>query len=162
MTENGALRIVAEAQDKDGDKVQLRYAWIVNDQKVADTESFSEFKTGDKVIGTVTPFDGKEEGEGRSFIRQLGNTPPLVTQNQPQFDDPMWTLQVKATDADGDPLQYSLKNSPAGMKIDPKTGFVSWDTSGVSSGKHTATVVVSDGKGGTTEYPIEVTLTETQ
>ena len=143
---NGSLRIDAEAMDKDGDPVKLRYAWTVNDQKVSEDPVFGNFKSGDRIIGTVIPFDGKEEGAGRSFVRQLGNAPPQITPAEPQFDDPRWSLQVKATDPDGDPLQYSLKNAPSGMTIDPKSGFISWNTDGSGSGKHSAIVVVSDGK----------------
>lgn len=162
VSDGGSLRLVAQAQDKDGDPVQLRYAWVVNDQKVSDKPDFSDFKKGDKIVATVTPFDGKEEGEPRSFVRQLTNSPPQIIPGQPVYDDPTWTYQVKATDADGDTLAFSLKNAPSGMTIDPKTGLIHWNTSGVSGGKHKATVVVSDGKGGTTEYPIEVSLSEEQ
>lgn len=161
VDENGALRIDAAAIDKDGDPVQLRYAWTVNDQKVSQDPVFSTFKSGDRIVGTVTPFDGKEEGAPRSFLRQLMNAPPQITPAEPVFDDPRWTLQVKATDPDGDPLQYSLKSAPSGMSIDPKSGFVSWNTDGVTSGKYTATVVVSDGKSAT-EYPIEISLSQVQ
>lgn len=159
VTEGGALRIVAEAQDKDGDKVTLKYSWKVNDQEVSDKDTLSGFKKGDHIIATVTPFDGKVDGTPRSFVVQSGNSPPQITASQPQFNDPMWTYQVIAKDPDGDTLQYSLTDAPSGMTIDPKTGLISWDTSG-ASGKHKATVHVSDGHGGTVDYPIEITLTE--
>ena len=161
VTENGALRMVAEAHDKDGDPVQLKYSWTVNEQVVSDKDTLTAFKSGDHIIATVTPFDGKQDGLPRSFVRQTGNSPPQITQNQPQFNDPMWTYQVNAKDPDGDTLEYSLTDAPSGMIIDPKTGLITWDTSG-ASGRHKAMIHVSDGHGGTVDYPIEITLTEEQ
>ena len=161
VNEGGGLRIAAEAMDKDGDPVQLRYSWMVNDQVVSDKDTLPGFKSGDSVIGTVTPNDGKVDGAPKSFFKKIGNAPPHITQNQPQFDDPTWTYQVQATDPDGDPLEFKLLKGPSGMNIDPKTGLVTWNT-GSATGRYTATVQVSDGKGGVSEQTLEVTLSEVQ
>lgn len=159
VSEGGAMRIVAEAADKDGDTVQLKYSWTVNDQLVSDKDTLPGFKNGDRIVATVTPFDGKQDGMPQSWVRQIGNAPPQISQSQPQYDDPNWTYQIVAKDPDGDPLEFKLLKGPSGMSVDPKTGLVTWNTSG-SSGKHSATVQVSDGKGGISETTFEVTLSE--
>jgi RHS repeat-associated protein len=57
-----------------------------------------------------------------------GNFPPNITSDPPTVAvvDILYQYAVKATDANGDPLTYSLTTTPAGMTIDPQTGVVQW------------------------------------
>ena len=81
-------------------------------------------------------------------------------QEQFQVTDNAVTFHVRASDADGDPLIYSLKDAPAGMSIDRKTGWVRWVTSPGTPGKVPFTVIVSDGSGGESAARFTVTVAE--
>ncbi|MGE5247242.1 MAG: cadherin repeat domain-containing protein, partial [Verrucomicrobiota bacterium] len=87
------------------------------------------------------------------------NTPPVID-GQEQFGvaDNVVTFHVRASDADGDPLRFTLKDGPPGMRIDPATGWVRWHTDPSVTGKVPFTVVASDGAGGEATARFTVTI----
>jgi hypothetical protein len=156
------LGVVAEGYDADGDRVQLEIAWMKNGQPAGTGNLLAApVKRGDKVSVTVIPFDGKERGRSATLFREILNTPPAIEgQEQFQVTDNAVTFHVRASDADGDPLTYSLKDAPAGMSIDRKTGLVRWMTSPGTTGKVPFTVIVSDGAGGESTARFSVTIAQ--
>ena len=86
--------------------------------------------------------------------RDGGNHPPIVTQpsDQTSTEGQVISLQVVASDQDGDSLSYFATGLPAGLTIGAGTGLIAGTISaGASSGSpHNVTVTVSDGKGGST------------
>jgi len=154
--------VETEGYDADGDPVQSEIAWQKNGQPAGTGNRLTApVKRGDKVTVTVTPFDGKERGKSATLFREILNTPPVIVgQEQFQVSDNAVTFHVRASDADGDPLTYSIKNAPPGMSIDPGTGRVRWVTSPGTAGKVPFTVVVSDGSGGESTARITVTIAE--
>ena len=156
------LGVETEGYDADGDPVQFEIAWQKNGQPAGTGNRLTEpVKRGDKVILTVTPFDGKDRGKTATLSREILNTPPAIEgQEQFQVGDNAVTFHVRASDADGDPLTYSLKDAPAGMNIDRKDGWVRWVTSPGTTGKVPFTVIVSDGSGGESSARFTVTVAE--
>ena len=156
------LAVEAEGYDADGDAVQFEIAWSRNGEPAGSGKRLtSALKRGDKVAVTVTPFDGKERGKPSTLFRDILNTAPVIEgQEQFQVSDNAVTFHLRASDADGDPLTYALKDAPAGMSIDRKTGGVRWMTSPGTPGKVPFTVVVSDGSGGESTARFTVTVAE--
>jgi hypothetical protein len=156
------LGVETDGYDADGDAVQFEIAWRKNGQPAGTGNRLAApVKRGDKVTVTVTPFDGKERGKSATLSREILNTPPAIEgQEQFQVTDNAVTFHVRASDADGDPLTYSIKNAPPGMSIDPGTGRVRWVTSPGTAGKVPFTAVVSDGSGGESTARITVTIAE--
>jgi len=156
------LGVEAEGYDADGDTVQFEIAWQKNGQPAGTGNRLTApVKRGDKVTVTITPFDGKDRGISATLSREILNTPPAIEgQEQFQVSDNAVTFHVRASDPDGDPLTYSLKDAPAGMSIDHGTGWVRWVTSPGTIGKVPFTVVVSDGSGGESTARITVTIAE--
>jgi hypothetical protein len=154
------LGVEAEAYDADGDRVELRIAWTRNGEPAGTgTRLAVPVKRGDRVAVTITPFDGEAEGRAVTLNREILNTPPVI-EGQEQFmvADGVVTFLVRASDADGDPLRYSLKDAPPGMRIDPKTGWVRWRTDPGATGKVPFTVAASDGEGGEATARFTVTI----
>jgi hypothetical protein len=154
--------VEAEGYDADGDAIQFEIVWQKNGLPAgAGNRLTAPVKRGDKVTVAITPFDGKERGKSATLSREILNTPPAIEgQEQFQVTDNAVTFQVRASDADGDPLMYSLKDAPAGMSIDRKTGWVRWMTSPGTPGKVPFTVIVSDGSGGESSARFTVTVAE--
>lgn len=70
-----------------------------------------------------------------------------------------YRYKVRASDADGDRLQYALEQAPSGMTIDPATGFLSWLPSAQALVRqHKVVVVVSDRLGSQTKQSFQVTV----
>jgi len=156
------LAVEVEGYDADGDAVRFETAWTRNGEPAGVGGSLTgPLKRGDKVAVTVTPFDGKEWGKTSTHYRDILNTTPVIEgQEQFQVGDNAVTFRVRASDPDGDPLTYSLKDAPAGMSIDRKTGWVRWATSPGTAGKVPFTVIVSDGAGGESTARFTVTIAE--
>ncbi|MBW6502723.1 hypothetical protein K0B90_00390 [bacterium] len=142
--------------------MQFEIAWRKNGQPAGTGNRLTEpVKRGDKVTVTVTPFDGEERGRPASLSREIINTPPAIEgQERFQVTDNAVTFHVRASDADGDPLTFSLKDAPPRMSIDPMTGSVRWATSIGTTGKVPFTVIVSDGSGGESTARFTVTIAE--
>lgn len=156
------LKVLVEGDDADGDAVQFEMAWRKNGEPVGSGDRLTTaLKKGDKISVTVTPFDGKERGESVTLSREILNAPPVIEgQEQFQVSDDAVEFHVRASDPDGDPLTFSLKDAPAGMSIDRGTGWVRWVTSPGIPGKVPFTVVVSDGAGGESTARFTVTVAE--
>ena len=156
------LGVVAEGYDANGDPLQLEIVWKKNGQPAGTGNLLAApVKRGDKVTVTVTPFDSKERGKTATLSREIVNTPPAIEgQEQFQVTDNAVTFHVRVSDADGDPLIYSLKDAPAGMTINQRTGVVRWETSPGKTGKVPFTVIVSDGSGGETTARFTVTVAQ--
>ncbi|HXX54343.1 MAG TPA: putative Ig domain-containing protein [Thermodesulfovibrionales bacterium] len=160
-TVNGmdTLKVVAEGSDKGGNKVSLRYEWTKNGQPAGEGDTLSGFKRGDKLSVRITPFDDQRTGTVSTVSTEIHNTPPRITEHQlTNFDGKVWTYQVKAVDADGDPLTYELKQAPQGMVIDRSTGLITWKLDKDTTGRFPVSVQVSDGHGGESVYDFEVAI----
>lgn len=156
------LGVETEGYDADGDAVQFEIAWQKNRQPAGTGNRLTApVKRGDKIIVTITPFDGKDRGISATLSREILNTPPAIEgQEQFQVSDNAVTFHVRASDADGDPLTYSMKDVPPGMSIDPGTGRVRWVTAPGIAGKVPFTVIVSDGSGGESTARFSVTISQ--
>lgn len=133
-TSNDTLEAVVSGTDADQDQLTYAFRWSVNGQtavgQIDPTLQKQCFRRGDRVQVSVTPFDGSEWGrEGTSPSVVIGNSPPVIVSNPPErFESMNYRYQVKAEDADGDPVRFSLRgNVPPGMKIDEATGLVEWN-----------------------------------
>ncbi len=154
------LGVEAETYDADGDRVELKIAWMKNGEPAGTGRQLGvAVKRGDRVAVTITPFDGEAEGRAVTLNREIRNSPPVI-EGQEQFGvgDNVVTFHVRASDADGDPLRFTLKDAPPGMRIDPGTGWVRWQTDPGAIGKIPFTVVASDGAGGEATARFTVTI----
>lgn len=100
----------------------------------------------------------EEPGEDCAAVLQnnrpvITSTPPLSVQELEPYD-----YQVEATDADGDPLTYSLVGAPEGMSIESVLGLIGWTPEPSQVGEHTVTVEVDDGNGGTDTQTYTLTV----
>ncbi|QDA58785.1 putative Ig domain-containing protein [Hymenobacter jejuensis] len=90
------------------------------------------------------------------------NHPPVLAsipaQSIPELAPTSFT--ASATDADGDPLTFSLVDPPAGALINAATGVVTWTpTEAQGPGSYSFVVHVSDGQAAD-EKPVAITVTE--
>ena len=87
--------------------------------------------------------------------QNLGNIPPFlngapVIISEPIItakEDQLYSYQIKASDPDGDNLNYSLIIKPEGMSINTeKNGLITWMPTNNQVGIHQVIVEISDGK----------------
>ncbi|MBI4687380.1 MAG: hypothetical protein HY756_06325 [Nitrospirae bacterium] len=146
--------------DIDGDSITFIYEWTKNGRQAGkDKEIGGLLRRGDKVSIKVTPFDGEIYGSPAILHSEIRNMPPAITEDKKfDFNEKVYTRQIKASDPDGDTLTYSLKNAPAGMTINSSTGFIQWIIPPDFRGKAPVTASVTDGHGGETLLNFDVTI----
>jgi RHS repeat-associated protein len=70
-----------------------------------------------------------------------------------------YRYDANASDADGDPLTWSLTQSPAGMTIDPATGQLRWTPRADQTGPQQVTLAATDARGTSVTQTFTLTVT---
>ncbi len=80
-----------------------------------------------------------------------GNAPPTVSNpgDQASLEGEVVALNIVASDAEGDTLNYQAQGLPPGLAIDAASGLISGTLAGGSAGAYAVIVTVSDGANGT-------------
>jgi hypothetical protein len=146
---NSTLTAQVKATDVDNDIVTFSYKWTLNG-KFAGEDSFleAEFKRGDLIAVTVTPFDRDDSGKGIRLSTKIYNALPVLSETEPSFDGKYYKYQMNATDPDNDMLTYKLRKGPNGMDLDSNTGLVTWEVKPEDEGLHDVEVSITDSNGG--------------
>lgn len=152
--------VEATGRDADGDNVTFRYEWTINGEPAGNEERIGRpVRRGDRVSVKVTPFDGENYGHPVELSREIQNLPPIIqAHGEFQFDGKLYTYQVKASDPDGDPLNYAIESPAEGVTIDRSSGLLTWNVPAEFKGKKSVTVVVTDGHGGTAKYILNINI----
>ena len=84
--------------------------------------------------------------------------PPAITSLPETFAliGSTYAYDVLANDIDGDALTYELAVAPAAMSIEAGTGRLRWQPGSAQAGLHAVSVVVSDGRGGSSMQSFSV------
>jgi hypothetical protein len=142
------------ASDPDGDSVEFRYRWTVN-QATVETPEEASFPTvglspGDEIRVQVVASDGESESDAVwSGVLLVGNgapeivsTPSAVASGQP------FRYRVEARDPEGDrSLRYQLRKGPEGMSLNPVLGELHWQPRADQTGTHQVEIAVEDSRG---------------
>ncbi len=152
--------VVRKTTGESDKEIVYRYEWTINGKPAGNgSDSLSGFKRGDNVAVTITPFDGEVAGKPRNLIVDIQNTTPKVHKSkEPKYDGKIFTMQINASDPDGDALSYELLNGPKSMTIDKKSGTVSWPVQENNGGEYPVTVKITDGHGGEITYQLTATI----
>jgi len=100
-----------------------------------------------KVNITVTVSDGnKTNDQQHTFTLNvlIINSAPVITVvgNQELFEESPLSVDINATDDDGDTIIYSLTTFPENMTINSETGVISWTITEVAAGEPTLFPVI--------------------
>lgn len=147
------LKASVKATDPDGDFIYYSYQWEKNGEPILEEKEEvlknGQFKKGDAITVIVTPDDQESFGKSvKSDPVIILNSPPLIISSPPaSTKGKKYLYQLKANDPDGDPITFSLKTSPRGMKIDKDTGLIQWEIREEDRGNQTVEIEVSDEEG---------------
>lgn len=105
----------------------------------------------------ISTSDG-EASISKSFIINVANTnraPTWPKQQLPEASESIkYNSALKASDADGDAITFTLKQGPQGLTVSP-AGIIEWQPNYSSAGIQQLQVIASDGQGST---PLSLTL----
>jgi len=151
--------VTIKAKDVDGDVVNYKYKWTVNDIFTSEQPYLNtELKSGDKVAVEITPYDKEDSGKTVRMTKKVLNSLPEFWESEPVFDGTIYKYQVKATDPDNDILAFKLEKGPEGMTIDPASGLISWEVKPKDKGYHDIEVRVTDNNGGSLLIPFSTRI----
>lgn len=141
------------------------YDWKLNGNDIigASEEKLEwrdDFKKGDTITVSVTPYSdlgpGALSAEG-SF--KIPNSPPVITSEpDASFEEGRFSYIVEASDPDGDPVDFSLKNAPRGMTIEPAAGLILWEYGDKDAGEYRVTVIVTDSEGAESRQELTLSI----
>ena len=148
------LSVEVDAHDVDGDTIYYKYRWTLNGKYISDQNYLGiDFKRDDMIDIEITPYDNDNAGKKIFIKNKIFNTPPFVTGSTPSFDGKTYTYNIKAIDADGDILTYTIPKGPKGMSVD-SSGIITWEVRPEDAGTHEFTVLINDNNGGELLVPI--------
>jgi hypothetical protein len=131
------------------------------------TIKFTALRVGSSPI-TIISVDLRN-GSNTSILTQTVSGQVTVNQSPSIASSPVLTAltnrfyqyQVQGSDPDGDTLRYGLIAAPAFLSITSSTGLISGIPTSGSVGKHTVTVQVEDGKGGSDQQTYTLSVVST-
>jgi hypothetical protein len=153
-------RYAVAATDPDGDAVTYSLVAAPDGMAIDPAtgvitwpRSGHDFSTSTHAV-TVRVEDGRggsaEQRYTLSAVFRLPNRPPVFT-SIPVVDaiaGRQYAYDAETRDEDGHPPFYSLLSGPAGMTVDPTSGFVTWTPTPAQLGSHPVALRVRDGNGG--------------
>jgi hypothetical protein len=153
------------AGDPDGDALEFRFRWTVNDATAQGQEG-SSFPTdglepGDRIRVEVIASDGEGESDAAwSGALTVGNAAPEIRSRPAGVAaGAPFRYAVDARDPEGDKsLRYELRKGPDGMSINPILGEVQWQPRADQAGVHPVEIAVADSRGATTVQTFELTV----
>lgn len=164
---NKGFRAIVEAKDPEQEEISFRYQWKLDGDEIigADEEFISwqeNFRKGSIISVEVVPFDGKDEGiwiaEG-SFT--ISNSPPrIISIPESNAKAGKFTYAIKAEDPDGDPIEFTIKNAPVGMTIEPATSIINWVFDENNIGEYSVEIVATDAEGAKSSQKIDFTISK--
>ena len=156
------IEAIVRADDPDGDPLVYEYRWAVDGARAEGVGSrfpLTGRRRGDEIQVEVVASDGVATSRpkaSRPWI--LENSPPRISSSpSPIGEDGVFRYRVIAEDPDRDRLfRYRLIEAPAGMKIDPADGSISWSPLPKQVGTHRVILEVDDRNGGFSRQEFEL------
>jgi len=148
-------------QEKVPEGMALVYEWTKNNEPFGKGDNVRGFKRGDSIAVKIIPFNGENYGAAKILATEIKNTPPHIAEGQSAtFEGNKLTYNLKANDADGDTLTYSLVEGPPGVTVDQKSGVITWLNVPEDQQKLDLKIKINDGHNGEIIYPATVNISQ--
>ena len=145
------------ASDADGDALLYQLSEAPLGMSIDGRTGQLEWRPAENQIGvhpvTVTVFDYHGGQAETSFLIRVNGTssnsaPNITVPDAQQLRaDTSFSLTLTASDQDGDPLFFVLRNAPGGMSVGQSTGVLSWQPTDTDVGDHLVEFQVMDSAG---------------
>ena len=163
--ENAPVSLQVVATDADGNPLAFAATGLPAGLGISSSGLISgtvSFDAASSYNVTVTVTDGQTGSTPVSFTWSITNVnrPPVVTNPGPQttLENAPVSLQVVATDADGNPRTFAATGLPAGLGIS-SSGLISGTVSFDAASSYNVTVTVTDGQTGSTPVSFTWSIT---
>jgi hypothetical protein len=156
-----AMRVLVQEKVPEG--FTWIYEWTKNKEPFGKGDNVRGFKRGDSITVKIIPFDGENYGTAKILATEIKNTPPRIAEgHSATFEGNKLTYHLKAIDADGDTLTYSLVEGPPGVTVDQKSGVITWLDVPEDQRKLDLKIKINDGHNGEIIYPATVNISQAE
>ena len=163
-TVSDTLKADVRLQEEEG--ITLKYQWMKDGVEIPKANEVSLpgslLKKKRWIAVKVTPYRGDSAlAPVRSSPVWVFNSPPQITEEKKTLEirqDSPLILQVKAIDADNDPVTFSLDTSIKSMTINPMTGIITWPSQQKKSGRYQVKVTAADNDGGKSSQMLTIEI----
>ena len=160
VNEGSTLSFSLSASDPDGDSVSFSASSLPSGASLSGA-SFSwtpGFSQSGNYSVTFTASDGEGGTDSETVsisVENLNREPELgAIGNRAVAEDEALSFSVSATDADGDAVDVSVVDLPAGASF--SDDLFTWTPDFAQAGTHSLTFTANDGQGGTSSETIEI------
>lgn len=161
-----AYRYDADASDADGDALVFALTAAPAGMTINDATGLVSWTPAPAQTGDFEVVVQVEDGTGGVATQRFvvcvepssANYAPVITSAAELFATGDYEYQVRALDANGDALVFTLDQFPAGMAINASTGLITWSTTAADEGTHDVVVRVSDSRGGIDTHSFTLTV----
>ena len=153
-TPRDGFKAEPKSDNPDNGNINYLYEWKHNGELIIGGNNQvqqwqDEFEKGDTLSVSIIPFDDSGEGTWKaegSFL--IPNSPPrILTEPETTFEDGNFSYKIEAEDPDGDPFDFTLRNAPKGMTIEPAIGLITWKYGPEDAGRYSFKILVTDSQG---------------
>jgi RHS repeat-associated protein len=163
-----AYRYDAQADDPDYDPVQFDLVVKPSGMTVDEGTGIITWRPDAGQVGDQDVILRVADGRGgvalQAFVVTVhaANTAPVITSQPggPASVGRPYQYQVRAQDAEGDPITFHLDAAPAGMAIDTATGLLTWTPTAAQVGSPHVAIAASDGRGGVVTQPFDLLVVD--
>ena len=146
--------------------ITLKYQWMKDGVEIPKANEVSLpgslLKKKCWIAVKVTPYrEDSAFAPVRSSPVWVFNSPPQITEEKKTLEirqDSPLILQVKAIDADNDPVTFSLDTSIKSMTINSMTGIITWQPPQKKSGRYQVKVTAADNDGGKSSQMLTIEI----
>ncbi len=167
LTQGESVNLKCSGSDANNDP--LTYSWAVDGQKLAAAGQQISFGSEGRKPGSYTVTCTASDGEATGSASSTGTVKERIIPNQPPTMECLTTtmdvasggsieLKAKASDPDGDKLNYSWSSTGGAVSGSGETAM--FNAAGVKAGSYTVTVAVDDGRGGKASCSMTVNVSE--
>ena len=165
VSEGGSLTIELTASDADGDALTYSVSGNPSGSSLTNrmfrwTPTHAQAGTY-RVTFTVSDNRGGTDSETVTITVRETNRPPVLTHigSRNVSEGGSLTIELTASDADGDALTYSVSGNPSGSSLTNR--MFRWTPTHAQAGTYRVTFTVSDNRGGTDSETVTITVGQT-
>jgi hypothetical protein len=157
IRQGDTFRYDPNATDPDGDELQFSLSQAPSGMMV-DALGVIQWQSGSGTLGKYPVTLQIRDGQGGVVDKQftlvvtstpINNSPEIVSTPSPStVVGREYRYDARGTDADADPIIWSLEAAPAGLQIAPQLGLVRWTPSLQQIGDHAVVILAEDSYGG--------------
>jgi len=147
--------------DHQSEDIKTNFVWKVNGVTIQDSSEEvlrHPVKAGDliEVEARASNVDG--EGETAMHSIYVANAAPNLKLTDESVDGSSYRARLEATDPEGDPVVFSIKEAPPGMSLDAEKGLITWPLQGEEKADCRVKIAASDPSGAETTIAFQLKI----